>query len=69
EGIIAAHEQIEISGNPGLNGYVIAEDATSTSNTANENKISGNMSLTYNGLGGPFNSDKVQIVSWREVNE
>jgi len=69
QGIIAAHEQIDVSGNVQLNGCMIAEDAATDSNLVKNNQIHGNMTLTYTGLSTPFNSDKVQILSWREVNE
>lgn len=66
DGIIAAHGHIEVSGNPTLNGSIIAENATGTK----ENKVSGDMTITYNGgLLSPFISNTVSILAWRQVNE
>ena len=41
-GIIAAHEQIRIAGNPTIAGNIIAEDAPSTSDLVQGNSIDGN---------------------------
>ncbi len=49
EGVILAHEQIRISGNPSIEGAIIAEDAGNISSSVTENKISGNATITYNG--------------------
>ncbi|MEW6674882.1 MAG: PilX N-terminal domain-containing pilus assembly protein [Nitrospirota bacterium] len=66
DGIIAAHGHIEISGNPTFNGYIIAENATGI----NENRVSGNMTINYNGgLTSPFSSNTVSVLAWRQVNE
>ena len=48
-GIIAAKEQIQISGNPNIEGVLIAADASNDSVLVKENRISGQMMLTYNG--------------------
>ena len=70
-GIIAAREQFEISGNPGIEGAIIAEGASSDSDLVKENKISGVMQMTYNGTymwpsddggGGRF----AIALSWRD---
>ncbi|MEW6161757.1 MAG: PilX N-terminal domain-containing pilus assembly protein [Nitrospirota bacterium] len=67
DGIIAAHGNIEVSGNPNLNGYIIAENATGI---GTENKVSGNMTITYNGdMASPFISNTVSMIAWRKVNE
>jgi len=47
-GIITAHEQIDVSGNPAINGYFYGEDAASSGHLVTENKISGNLDITYN---------------------
>lgn len=68
QGIMAAHEQVDISGNPSLGGYIIAEDAANTSNTATEISISGNMELASGAkLATPFSSDKPTRIAWREL--
>jgi hypothetical protein len=48
EGIIAAHEQIQISGNPPIAGAVYAEDGGAVSSMVTINEVSGNASITYN---------------------
>ncbi len=69
EGIIAAHEQVEISGNPDLEGCVLAEDAASTSDLATSNCVSGDIHITCNGKDSPFVANKTRILSWREIDE
>ncbi len=47
-GILAAHEQIDISGNPKLAGNMVIEDvADSSSDLVTETKISGSPEITY----------------------
>ena len=66
-GIIAAHEQIGISGDLNLTGYVIAEDAATNDPTVVSNYISGNPQITYNGnLAGPGSTSFVML-DWRQV--
>lgn len=48
-GIARAYEQVEISGAPTFNGYIVAQDSSSTNSRVTANVISGNMHLTYNG--------------------
>ncbi len=48
-GIARAYEQVEISGNPTFNGYIIAQDSANSDTLVSANAISGNMHLTYNG--------------------
>ncbi len=63
-GLIAAHEQLSLSDNPTINGFLIAEDASSTSSTVTSNTISGNSTITYNcGLNTPLQGP-LQILSW-----
>ncbi len=70
-GIIAAAEQIDISGNPNIEGVLIAADQSSDSTLVDENKFSGNMTLTYNGglkfpwVDGIPNGDAM-VLSWRD---
>jgi cytoskeletal protein CcmA (bactofilin family) len=64
QGILAAHEQVSVSGNARLTGFIIAEDAANAGTQVTADAISGNMQLTYNGaLGNPFPGD-VQIMTW-----
>lgn len=68
QGIMAAHEQVAISGNPSLGGYIIAEDAGNSSNTAIENTVSGSMELVSGAaLATPFGSDRPSRLAWREL--
>ena len=48
-GIIAAAEQINVSGNPTIEGVLIAGDESSDSDLVVANSISGEMNLTYSG--------------------
>jgi hypothetical protein len=67
EGIMAAHEQLEVTGNPTLKGFMLAENATTVSNTVINTRVNGDMSLTYNGnLKNPLKGD-VQMLSWRQL--
>lgn len=69
QGVMAAHEQVAISGNPSLGGYIIAEDAGNSSNTATENTVSGSMELVSGAaLATPFESDKPSRLAWRELS-
>ena len=68
EGVMAAKEQLQVSGNPALNGAIIVEDASATSGLVTTTEISGSMSITYTGgLVTSFNGNMVSIRSWREV--
>ena len=50
DGLIAAHEQVEVSGNPTLVGALVAEDACdSTGSPVTTSKVSGSMSIQYDG--------------------
>lgn len=70
QGIMAAHEQVAISGNPSLGGYIVAEDAGNSSNTATENTVSGSMELVSGAaLATPFGSDKPSRLAWRELEK
>ncbi|HZC80800.1 MAG TPA: hypothetical protein VE222_03615, partial [Nitrospiraceae bacterium] len=64
-GIIAAREQVGISGNPSINGYVLAADAGTTSTLVTSNSISGALNLTYNGDKGNPYLGNVQVVTWQ----
>jgi len=63
-GIIAAHEQIKISGNPTIKGYVVAENATATSNTVTDDTLTGNLTITFDcGLTPPLQGP-LQFLAW-----
>lgn len=63
-GLIAAHEQFRLSGNPTINGFLIGEDASATSSTVTSNTVNGNPTINYNcGLNPPLQGP-LQILSW-----
>lgn len=63
-GLLAAHEQIQLSGNPTVLGYVIAEDGGNTSATVTQDTITGNAMITYGcGLNPPLYVP-LSIVAW-----
>ena len=69
EGFIYATEQIDLSGNPSINGAILAYNAPSIDGLISENKISGNPTITYGcGLATPTPSANIQVVSWNEMN-
>lgn len=70
QGIMAAHEQVFISGNARLGGYIVAQNAQNTSNVATENSVSGNMQLVSGSrLAYPGNGPgKLTRVAWRELS-
>lgn len=69
-GFIGAHEQIGIGGTPNVVGAVMAEDACPSSNNSpiDENSVSGNFTLTYDGLGGVPLSSVIRITAWNELS-
>ncbi len=69
-GIIAAHEQIRIVGNPTIVGIVIAEDAPSTSRLVGESGIAGNPSITSDCQLNPgVDSWQVGVWIWQECRD
>jgi hypothetical protein len=68
-GIMAAHEQIAISGNPRITGFVYAENAPTTDALLGRNFISGNPTITYNGAPRPPADWMlgIRIIAWREL--
>jgi len=71
-GYMLAHEQLEISGAPVLNGAMIAEDAEDNHDFVEENKISGSLNLTYDGGLEPLpfeGGGGINILSWYYVSE
>ncbi len=70
-GIIAAKEQFDISGNPNIEGVLIAGGESSDSDLVLANSISGVMHLTYDGglsLGGSDGAGdgKAVVLSWQD---
>ena len=71
-GIIYATEQIDISGNPEIEGALIAADLSNDDDYIVANSISGNMDLSYSGeLQFPDTTGedhgKVFALSWRDL--
>ena len=80
-GAIYAHQQVKFNGNPALNGFIIAEDGATTwtgdpAPTCNSNKdlltcgpssVSGNVTITYNGLDTALSPPTLTLLSWNEV--
>ena len=74
EGVFFANHQVDISGNPNINGQVIAADVADVGFPPDGNNLvslssgwmefSGNPTITYNG-GGGFGS--MLISGWREI--
>ena len=69
-GIIAAHEQIHISGNPTIAGNIIAEDAPSTSDLVQGNSIDGNPTIVSDCTLNPgVGSLQVGVWIWQECKD
>lgn len=70
QGIIAAREQIDISGNPNVSGSIIAGGQDSTSNYVTKNSITGNPNIEFDGIQTPWENptpgDPVRL-SWRQL--
>ncbi|MGH2397347.1 MAG: hypothetical protein ACRDFW_10235, partial [bacterium] len=66
-GALMAREQVSISGNPNVIGYIIATNAATTSTAvAGASTISGNVNITYNG-GGPGVPGGITVDLWQEL--
>ncbi len=70
-GIIVAKEQIDIGGNPNIEGVVIAAGESNDSDLVVENRISGDMQITYGGglslLSAAGAGDGIAVLlSWRD---
>ena len=67
-GVHAAHEQFDLSGNPSLEGAVIAEDACDTpgSPAGPDSEISGSVSITYSGASVPLGNN-IRTTLWLEI--
>ena len=64
QGQVLVHEQIKFTGNPGLAGQVIVENATSVSTLVTDNFIAGHVEITYN---GGLGTASYSVTGWREV--
>ena len=64
EGQMMVREQLSISGNPTLAGQILAQNVPSVSNLVLSNSISGNPSITYNGIVG---TNVFVVTGWREI--
>lgn len=63
-GLIAAHEQIELSGNVSITGSIIAEDGAAASGTVTSNSIGGSVEITYDCDQGPPITGPVRYLAW-----
>jgi hypothetical protein len=68
QGLMAAKDQLSISGTVALEGFLIAADVGTSENLVTSNTISGSLTATYNGdIVAPFLSNKVTIIAWQET--
>ncbi|MBT5029374.1 MAG: hypothetical protein HOM97_13335 [Nitrospina sp.] len=70
QGLIAAKDQISLSGGASIEGYLISNNLTTSDNTVNgtDTIVGGGITLTYNGdLVAPVLSDKVSILTWQKT--
>ncbi len=66
-GALLAREQVAISGNPTITGYIVATNAATTSTmVSGASTISGNTSITYNGS-GPGIPGGITVDLWIEL--
>ena len=66
DGIVIAGEQVSMTANANLSGYVIASDVFEENSTVTESKILENFTVTYNDLKNPFLNDQTKILSWKQ---
>jgi hypothetical protein len=66
DGIVIATEQVALTANANLSGYVIASDIFKESSMVTESKILENFTVTYNDLKNPFLNDQTKILSWKQ---
>jgi len=66
DGIVTAGEQVSLTANAELNGYVIASDVYEESSMVTESNILENFTVTYNDLKNPFLNDQTNILSWKQ---
>ena len=68
-GVLAAHEQISISGDLTITGLLLAENASHLETLVTATSVSGNPNITYNGLPTPPGIWRLPIIvkAWKEV--
>lgn len=67
-GVISAHEQVSMGGNPTITGGVIAEDAcNSNQSPVNENVFTGSVKLDHKVIDDTALRGVVQITAWNEL--
>jgi len=67
-GYMGANEQVEASGNFKLTGSIAADDACNVAGTpVSENKIGGNVQITFNGGTPVLLPGNVRITAWNEL--
>jgi hypothetical protein len=64
EGQMLVREQVSIAGNPNIAGQLLVEGAASVFNDVTANKITGNLTLTFNGIAG---SGTFAVGGWWEI--
>lgn len=74
EGFIYAGEQIELRGNPTINGFIVAKDKANDSDLVTANSVKGNPTITYSlgSVSNPFTVPTwldtiLTILSWNEI--
>ena len=64
EGQMLVREQLDLAGNPTMAGQILVQDVPTVSTLVTNNTISGNPSLTYNGITG---TNIFIVTGWREI--
>ena len=64
EGQMLVREQLDLAGNPTMAGQILVQDVPTVSTLVTSNTISGNPSLTYNGITG---TNIFVVTGWREI--
>jgi hypothetical protein len=68
EGLVAAHEQVDIPGNVHITGAVIAEDAPHTTGSpGSKSPVAGNMTIDYDGTLEVPLAGVIRITAWNEL--
>jgi hypothetical protein len=63
-GLIAAHEQVGITGNAIITGFIVAEDVSSTHSTVGSDTETGNLTIIYDCYGSPPLQVPLHFLSW-----
>ncbi len=64
EGVVMVRGQLDIAGSPEIAGQILVQDVAGAGTLTDVNTISGNPTITYNGLAG---SGTFDIGGWREI--